>query len=353
MTASRRPSRGRAAEGRTAIIPFVTAGYPTLARSEELLLALVRGGADIVEIGVPFSDPLADGATVQRTSQKALEQGVTLADAVAMVKRLREEHGVTVPILFMGYYNPMLRYGLEQLAADSAAAGADGFIIPDLPAEESDEFLAVCRRHGLDIIFLLAPTSTNERIDAVAQRASGFIYCVSLTGVTGQRDRLPDLTDYLGRVRARSSLPIAIGFGVSTPEHVRQVGEVADGAVVASALLNYLDTVPDNAQVAAAEQFVRGLRGEAEFPVLGEATPGQQRGQRDGRGRWIAADEAGGARHSEPADHRLPRHSRGDHDRNQHRRRHPGGNDRSSGSVDPSQHHRSGRGRQRHLHDNP
>jgi monofunctional chorismate mutase len=178
----------------------------------------------------------------------------------------------------MGYYNPMLRYGLAQLTADSAAAGADGYIVPDLPAEESDELLAACRQHGLSIIYLLAPTSTDERINAVAERASGFIYCVSLTGVTGQRDQLPDLTAYLARVRARSDLPIAIGFGISTPDHVHQVGEVADGAVVASAMLNYLDTVPDDEQVAAAEQFIRGLRGEAEFPSLQTASAGQAPG---------------------------------------------------------------------------
>jgi tryptophan synthase alpha chain len=247
-------------------MPFVTAGYPTPERSEECVLALVRGGADIIEIGVPFSDPLADGATVQRTSQAALRHGVTLADAVAIVRRLREQHGVSVPILLMGYFNPMLQYGLEELARDSAAAGVDGYIVPDLPAEESDELLEACRRHVLDLVFLLAPTSTDERIAAVAERASGFIYCVSLTGVTGQRAALPDFRDYLARVRARTDLPLAIGFGVSTPEHVRQIGEVADGAVVASALINFLDTVPDADQLVAAEQFVRGLRGEAPFP---------------------------------------------------------------------------------------
>jgi tryptophan synthase alpha chain len=254
------------AEGRTAIIPFVTAGYPTPERSEEWVLAMVRGGADLIEIGVPFSDPLADGATVQRTSQVALRHGVTLGDAVAMARRLREQHSVSVPILLMGYFNPMLQYGLEDLARDSAAAGIDGYIVPDLPAEESDELLAACRQHGLDLVFLLAPTSTDERITAVAERASGFVYCVSLTGVTGQRAALPDLRDYLARVRARTDIPLAVGFGVSTPEHVRNVGEVADGAVVASALINFLDTVPDADQLAAAEQFVRGLRGEAPFP---------------------------------------------------------------------------------------
>ena len=261
-------------EGRTTIIPYVTAGYPTPERSEEWLLGMVRGGADLIEIGVPFSDPLADGPTVQRTSQVALQHGVTLADAVAMVKRLREQHSVSVPILLMGYFNPMLQYGLEALARNSAAAGVDGYIVPDLPAEESDELLAACRRHGLDLVFLLAPTSTDERIAAVAERASGFVYCVSLTGVTGQRAALPDLRNYLARVRARTDLPLAVGFGVSTPEHVRNVGEVADGAVVASALINFLDTVPDTDQVEAAEQFVRGLRGEAPFPpqISGEGT---------------------------------------------------------------------------------
>jgi tryptophan synthase alpha chain len=254
------------AEGRTAIMPFVTVGYPTLARSEAWLLGLVRGGADLIEIGIPFSDPLADGATVQRTSQEALRQGATLADALAMTRRLREEHGVAVPLLFMGYFNPMLQYGFDRLAADAAAAGVDGFIVPDLPAEESDDLLAACRTHGLDLVYLLAPTSTDARIAAVAERASGFIYCVSLTGVTGQREALPDLTDYLGRVRARTSTPLAIGFGISTPEHVRQVGAVADGAVVASAMINFLDTVPEAEQPLAAEHYVRGLRGEAPFP---------------------------------------------------------------------------------------
>lgn len=271
-------------EGRTAIMPFVTAGYPTPQRSEEWLLALVRGGADLIEIGVPFSDPLADGATVQRTSQVALSHGVTLADSVAMTRRLREKHGVSIPLLLMGYFNPMLQYGLDQLAVDSAAAGVDGFIVPDLPAEESDELLSVCRQHGLDLVFLLAPTSTDERIANVAQRASGFIYCVSLTGVTGQRDQIPDLAAYLARVRAQTSVPLAIGFGISTPDHVRQVGEVADGAVIASAMINFLDTVPESEQAAAAEQFVRGLRGDAPFPPAAgsTATMAEPRQSKDG-----------------------------------------------------------------------
>lgn len=260
-------------EGRTAVIPFVTVGYPTLARSEAWALGAIRGGADLLEIGVPFSDPLADGPTVQRTSQVALEQGTTLRHALELARTLRQQHGVTIPIVLMGYYNPILRYGLDQLAADCAAAGIDGYIVPDLPAEESDDLLAAFRRQGLDLIYLLAPTSTEARIAAVGERASGFIYCVSLTGVTGQRDSLPDLTGYLARVRAHTQTPIAIGFGVSRPEHVRQIGEVADGAVVASAMINYLDTVPEPEQPIAAEQYVRALRGEGESAAFSGSSP--------------------------------------------------------------------------------
>jgi tryptophan synthase alpha chain len=254
------------AEGRTAVIPFVTAGYPTPERADEWALALVSGGADILEIGVPFSDPLADGVTVQRTSQVALQHGITLRDSVEMARRLREQHGVTIPILLMGYVNPMLRYGIEKLAEDSAAAGVDGYIVPDLPAEESDELLGPLHQHRLDLIFLLAPTSTDDRIAEVARRATGFIYCVSTTGVTGERASLPDLEQYVSRVRAQTDTPVAVGFGVSSPEHVRQIGQVADGAVIASAMINFLDTIPPLDQAAAAEQYVRGLRGEAAFP---------------------------------------------------------------------------------------
>ena len=251
------------AEGRTALIPFVTAGYPSIALTEAFVPALERGGADLVEIGVPFSDPLADGATVQRSSQGALANGVRLTDCIALAARLRSVHGIAAPLILMGYYNPILQYGPARFVADAAAAGVDGFIVPDLPTEESDELLAACRAHGRDLIFLLAPTSTDARIADVAARASGFVYCVSLTGVTGARHDLPDLTAYLARVRARTDLPLAIGFGVSTAAHVRQVGAVADGAVVASALINHLESLPEADQPAAAEDFVRALRDES------------------------------------------------------------------------------------------
>ncbi len=250
------------AEGRTALIPFLTGGYPDMATVEATVPALVAGGADLVEIGVPFSDPLADGTTVQRTSQGALANGTRFVDCLDLVRRLRQDHGIEVPIVLMGYVNPILQYGIERAAADAAEAGVDGFIVPDLPAEESDELLTACRKHDRDLIFLVAPTSTDERLAEVGRRASGFVYCVSLIGVTGARMVLSDeLPAYLARVRATTDLPLAVGFGISTHEHVAAVGRVADGAVCASALLNHLESVPRNKQPEAAKAFIEALRG--------------------------------------------------------------------------------------------
>jgi tryptophan synthase alpha chain len=249
------------AENRIALLPFVTIGYPTLAQSREWVRALVEAGADGLELGVPFSDPLADGATVQRTSQIALEQGVTLADAIELVRQLRTEDGIDVPLLLMGYTNPFYQYGLERLAADAQAVGIDGFIVPDLPVEEAEEWTSVLRPAGRDLIFFVAPTSTEKRLEDVATHASGFIYCVSLTGVTGAREALADdLSAYIGRVRAKTDLPLVIGFGISTPQHVAEVAGIADGAIVASALINYLDTLPESEQAAGAIAFTRELK---------------------------------------------------------------------------------------------
>ena len=249
------------AERRIALMPFVTSGYPTLAQSRVLVNAIVAGGADLIEIGVPFSDPLADGATVQRSSQIALDNGVTLRDTIALIRQLREEDGVTIPILLMGYTNPFIQYGLEKLARDAAEVGVDGFIVPDLPVEEADEWTDALRPQGRDLILMLAPTSTEKRIEGVAAKASGFIYCVSLTGVTGARSNVSDeLPAYMERIRAKTDLPLAIGFGISTPAHVAQLTGYADGAVVASALINYLDTLPEAEQAAAATKFVADMR---------------------------------------------------------------------------------------------
>jgi tryptophan synthase alpha chain len=249
------------AEGRPALIPFVTAGYPTLAMTERLLPALVDGGADVIEIGIPFSDPIADGETVQRTSQIALANGTTLSDAIEVVRRARA-NGLTTPIVFMGYFNPFLRYGLARLATDMAEAGVDGLIIPDLPTEESEDLRAALRAHGRDLIFLVAPTSTEERIREVAKRASGFVYCVALTGVTGARTSLSDdLPAYVARIRAQTDLPLAVGFGISKPEHVQEVAKIADGVVIASALINHLDDKPEAEQPTAAAAFLRAMTG--------------------------------------------------------------------------------------------
>ena len=255
------------AEGRIAVVPFLTVGYPNLTATRELVRAIVRGGADVIELGIPFSDPLADGATIQRASQAALDQGVSLRDAIELVRALREEDGIETPFVFMGYTNPFFQYGLAALAAVAAGVGIDGFIVPDLPTEESDAWVEAFRPLGRDLIFLLSPTSTARRIDEVAKRASGFVYCVSLTGVTGARENLSDdLPAYIARVRAATDLPLAIGFGISTPAHVRGVAALADGAIVASALINHLDTVPADQMAAEAERFVRDLRAATARP---------------------------------------------------------------------------------------
>ena len=249
------------ADGRTAIMPFHTGGFPTLPLSRAIIRALVDAGADLVEIGVPFSDPLADGVAVQGTGQVALDNGTTPADCIQLVRDLRSD-GVTVPLLLMGYYNPILRYGIERWVTDCAAAGVDGFIVPDLPAEESNDLRAACQAHGLDLIFMVAPTSTDARLRTAAERGSGFIYCVSVTGVTGARSNLAaNLADYIARIRAQTDLPLAVGFGISKPEHVASVGEIADGAIVGAALINALNEVDDEAKPARAAEFLTYLRG--------------------------------------------------------------------------------------------
>lgn len=254
-----------AAEGRTAIMPFATAGYPTLDLSEQIILALVEAGADGIEIGVPFSDPIADGTAVQHTSQVALEQGTRLVDVLELVRRLRAK-GVTVPLLLMGYLNPGLKYGIERYVADATAAGADGFIVPDLPVEESDAFHAACVANGRSLVYMVAPTSTEARFKATAERASGFIYCVAVTGVTGARESLTDtLGSYLDRIRTYTDVPLVVGFGISKPEHVQEVGQHAHGAIVASALINAMNAVPDAEKPAAATRFFHYMQGKGEL----------------------------------------------------------------------------------------
>lgn len=248
-------------ENRTALMPYITLGYPTLETSEEILHAIVGAGADLIEAGTPFSDPLADGTTVQHTSQVSLDNGTTLKDCVALVKRAREA-GVSVPVMLMGYYNPIVKYGLEEFVADCADAGVDGFIVPDLPIEESERLRDAARKSNLDLIFMVAPTTTEDRMDLVAKRGSGFVYCVAVTGVTGARDSMSEtLAPYMERVRTHIDLPLGVGFGISSPQSVEEVGKVADGAIVGSALINYMNEHSDDMPGAAA-RFVRYLKGE-------------------------------------------------------------------------------------------
>jgi len=228
------------AAGRRAFIPFVVAGDPDLAATEAAARALVRAGADLLEIGVPFSDPIADGPVNQRAAHRALLRGVTLADVLDLAHRLRPE--VTVPVVLLSYFNPILRYGLDRFCADAASSGVDGVVVPDLPPEEADGLIASARPAGVDTIFLLAPTSTDERIRVVAERSTGFVYCVSLTGVTGVRGRLSaDLSGLIARIKRLTSTPVCVGFGVSTPEQAREVARLADGVIVGSALVAELE----------------------------------------------------------------------------------------------------------------
>jgi tryptophan synthase alpha chain len=229
-----------------ALIPYVTAGDPDLEMTKRLVREMVRRGADIIEIGVPFSDPLADGPIIQRASQRALQGGTTLRKILQTVSELR--HEVDVPLVLMTYYNPVLRYGEEAFVADALDAGVDGIIIPDLPPEEGQSLLELTTDTPLEMIFLAAPTSTSARLALISEASRGFIYYVSRFGTTGVRDQLADdLRIMLEKVRASTSKPIAVGVGVSTPEHVRLVAELADGVVVGSAILKLIEDLEDRA----------------------------------------------------------------------------------------------------------
>jgi tryptophan synthase alpha chain len=223
--------------GRPAFMPYSVLGYPTRQDSLAVVKALTEAGADLLELGLPFSDPLADGPTIQAATQTALKNGTTVKACLAMVGDLRRQ-GVDTPALLMGYFNPILAYGLEQFVADAAQAGVDGLIVPDLPPEEAAELEAACADRGLAVVYLLAPTSPDERIRLVAEKSQGFIYLVSLTGVTGARTDLPpDLAGFVARVRAETGKPLAVGFGIGNGAQARAVGQVADGVIVGSALV--------------------------------------------------------------------------------------------------------------------
>lgn len=224
------------AEGRAAFLPFFPVGYPTYEGSLAAIEAMAATGADGFEIGIPFSDPLADGPTIQQASQVALENGTTIQHALDAVQTLRER-GVDQPVLMFSYLNPIINYGVERFVLAAKAAGADGFIIPDLPPEEAAMF-AVCEQENMALVFFLAPTSDHSRVTLVTQQATGFIYVLSLTGITGERQSLPaDLQTFITGLRAQTDAPLVLGFGISTPEHARMMNGLVNGFIVGSALV--------------------------------------------------------------------------------------------------------------------
>ncbi len=247
-------------DGRKGLIAYLTAGDPSPARTPALVLALVRGGADLIELGVPFSDPVADGPVIQAAGERALKAGTTLGGVLEMAAEIRRRS--EVPLLLFTYLNPVMRYGLERLAADAAAAGIDGCLLTDVSVEEADEYIGAMRAHGLDTVFLAAPTSTERRLRLVAEYSSGFVYLVSRTGVTGAQESLSNQAAPLIRaVRAVTDLPLAVGFGVSRPEHVAELGRQVEAVVVGSAIVRIIERRgADPALEAQLEAFVRELK---------------------------------------------------------------------------------------------
>ncbi|MCA9938690.1 MAG: tryptophan synthase subunit alpha [Anaerolineales bacterium] len=255
---------------RAALMPYFTLGYPDRATSLAVVEAIAPY-SDLLELGVPFSDPLADGPTIQHSTQVALEQGVTSRACLDMVRELRRR-GVTPPILLLGYYNPILAYGEAAYARDAAAAGVDGLIVPDLPPEEADSLVTALTAEGLVLIHFLAPTSSPDRVRTVLRQAQGFIYMVSVTGVTGARAQVSaNLEQFVRQVRAQTDIPLAVGFGVSTPAQAGQIGQFADGVIVGSALINAVDVAAD--KPAAAVQFVQTLAAGLSKPTTHQQPP--------------------------------------------------------------------------------
>lgn len=247
------------ANNRKAFIAYLTAGDPAPGYTVSLVLALERGGADLIELGVPFSDPIADGPVIQRASDRALRAGMTLPKLLDIVREIR--HHSQIPLLLFSYLNPLLRYGFEKLARDASSAGIDGALLTDLCIEEATEPVGRLREQGLDTVFLAAPTSTERRLRLVAQHSSGFVYLVSRTGVTGEQSTVSQAAAPLVRhMREFTSLPLAVGFGISKPEQVSEVAQVADGVVVGSAIVRYIETHMGSSELAASlEDFTRCL----------------------------------------------------------------------------------------------
>jgi tryptophan synthase alpha chain len=249
------------------LVAYITAGDPSLAATENIVLAASDAGADVIELGVPFSDPVADGPTIQRASERALSSGTTLAGVIKLVEKIRAHSDV--PLVLFTYFNPILQMGLEKFAKAAAQAGADGVLATDLTPEEAEEYRSTLQAHGLDTIFLAAPTSTDVRLAQIAHASSGFLYLISRAGVTGAREALPpDLPALVRRTRKFTSLPIAVGFGISLPTHVTVLGGIADAAVVGSALVSEIEKAPTvEAAAAAVGERIRVLKSAARAGV--------------------------------------------------------------------------------------
>lgn len=254
--------------GQSALIPFLMAGHPDLETTEALIPHLAKAGADIIELGVPFSDPLADGPTLQAASHQALQKGVHLKDILSLAEGLKE---IDTPLVLMTYFNPIFRYGLKKFAEDCQKSRIDGVIIPDLPPEEADPWVKEARRVNLDTVFLAAPTSPPERLKRITRVSRGYIYYVSLTGVTGTREQLPaDLEPAVRRVRQGSQKPVAVGFGISSPEQAREVSRFSDGVIIGSAIARIIEENTDHpGLVDRVREFVssvsRSMRGSSGF----------------------------------------------------------------------------------------
>jgi tryptophan synthase alpha chain len=244
-------------QGHKALIAYITVGYPSIEDTLKVVPLLASSGCDIVELGIPFSDPLADGATIQKASFYALENGVTPQLCLNTAKELSQK--IEIPLVFMTYFNPVFSYGLQEFCGACASSGVSGLIIPDLPPEEGSELETITQRQGLDLIYLLAPTSTKERIELIAQKSRGFIYLVSVTGVTGARDRLPtDLEVFVNRVKQIAKQPLYVGFGISTSEQARRVVRIADGVIVGSRIIQLIET--DDNFMSTIGNFIKELR---------------------------------------------------------------------------------------------
>jgi tryptophan synthase alpha chain len=261
-----------AKKGELGIVAYITAGDPSLEASEKIVLAAAEAGADVIELGVPFSDPVADGPVIQRASDRALRSGTTLAGVVELVARLRRS--TQVPLVLFSYFNPILQMGLEKFAGAAAKAGADGVLVTDLTPEEAVEYRSILQAHNLDTIFLAAPTSTDARLMQISTATTGFLYLVSRTGVTGTRDALPaELPALVRRARKFTPLPIAVGFGISLPTHVTVLGGIADAAVVGSALMAAVEGARSaEAAAAAVADLVRALKTAARAGVSHRST---------------------------------------------------------------------------------